>query len=434
MLDRLSIHLARRVDAAGLVVFRVMFGLLASFTAIRFVAYGWVDTLLVAPDFHFTWIPGMPVANAPVLYGLFAIQALAGFAIAWGRWVRPSLLLWLCSFVYVELIDKTLYLNHYVLFSLVGLTLLVAPMGRLRLRSGEQTVALWVIWLLRIQFGLVYFWAAIAKINGDWLFRAEPLSTWLGARIDTPWVGSLLAHPDTAFCMSWGGLLYDFSIPFLLLYGPTRRLGFSLVLAFHLVVGALFPIGVFPFVMIAGATLFFDPAWPRRFLVKDCAPNIQSAGVLSRGRTMMWTGVVLLLLLFPARHFLWSGNVNWTEQGYRFSWRVLLNEKTGLVDYRVVDPQSGEVWRVLPRTELTPLQHQHMRTQPDMIRDYALHLKRRFTERLGRDVEVYVDSLGPASTVAHLKSLFATISILPSPSRHSGGRVGLCPLSTKARA
>ena len=107
---------------------------------------------------------------------------------------------------------------------------------------------------------------------------------------------------------------------------------------------------------------------------------------------MMWTGVVLLLLLFPARHFLWSGNVNWTEQGYRFSWRVLLNEKTGLVDYRVVDPQSGEVWRVLPRTELTPLQHQHMRTQPDMIRDYALHLKRRFTERLGRDVEVYVDS------------------------------------------
>ena len=392
MLDGLSTRLARPVDAASLVVFRVMFGLLASFTAIRFVAYGWVDTLLVTPDFHFTWIPGMPVASAGVLYGLFGIQALAGLSIAWGRWVRPSIMIWLCSFVYVELIDKALYLNHYVLFSLVGLTLVFASTGRVGLRSGAQTVPTWVIWLLRLQFGLVYFWAAIAKINGDWLFRAEPLSTWLGARIDTPWIGSLLAHPDTAVCMSWGGLLYDFSIPFLLLYRPTRRLGFSLVLAFHLVVGALFPIGVFPFVMIAGATLFFDPAWPRRFLAKDCAPNIQSSGPLSRGRTTMWVGVVLCLVLFPARHFLWSGNVNWTERGYRFSWRVLLNEKTGLVDYRVLEPQSGEVWRVLPRLELTPLQHQHMRTQPDMIRDYALHLKRRFTARLGRDVEVYVDS------------------------------------------
>jgi len=70
----------------------------------------------------------------------------------------------------------------------------------------------------------------------------------------------------------------------------------------------------------------------------------------------------------------------------------LLNEKTGLVNYRVVEPNSGRTWNVSPAEQLTLLQHQQMRTQPDMIRDYALHLKRQREKEIQQTVEVYVDS------------------------------------------
>ena len=99
----------------------------------------------------------------------------------------------------------------------------------------------------------------------------------------------------------------------------------------------------------------------------------------------------LFLLVFPGRHLLYPGAVSWTERGYRLSWRVMLNEKTGLVDYRIVEPATGKVWRAHPAEVLTPLQHQHMRTQPDMIRDYALHLHAEFLKE-GKDTEVYADA------------------------------------------
>ena len=106
----------------------------------------------------------------------------------------------------------------------------------------------------------------------------------------------------------------------------------------------------------------------------------------------LWGVAVLFLTLFPARSLLGDGNVSWTENAYRFSWKVLLNEKTGLVNYRVVDPESQRTWIVSPADELTLNQHQQMRTQPDMIRDYALHLQSTKQKALNRPVEVYVDA------------------------------------------
>ena len=41
-------------------------------------------------------------------------------------------------------------------------------------------------------------------------------------------------------------------------------------------------------------------------------------------------GLVVLFLgiqfLLPLRHLLYPGNVNWTEEGFRFAWRVMLVE------------------------------------------------------------------------------------------------------------
>jgi vitamin K-dependent gamma-carboxylase len=95
-----------------------------------------------------------------------------------------------------------------------------------------------------------------------------------------------------------------------------------------------------------------------------------------------------LQVLVPLRFVLYPGNVNWTEEGFRFAWRVMLIEKSGQVEFEVVNHNPPRRWVVYPRSELTPLQYKMMSTQPDMIHEYALHLAERYRRQGYPDVEV----------------------------------------------
>ena len=238
--DELRAHLGANVDGAGLVAFRVFMGLLWVVAAVRFVAWGWVDELLLRPVWHFAWVDFAVVPPAPVTYGLFAVQVLAGLCVAAGVLYRPAVAAFLLAFGYVELLDVTLYLNHYVLVTILAATMLVCRLHR----TSREPQPAWGLWLLRIEVGLVYVWAGICKLNGDWLLRGEPLHTWLRGRTDLPVVGPWLAMPETAFVMSWGGAAYDLLIPVLLLAARTRPVAYLLVVGFHLVTWWLFPIGI----------------------------------------------------------------------------------------------------------------------------------------------------------------------------------------------
>ncbi len=48
-----------------------------------------------------------------------------------------------------------------------------------------------------------------------------------------------------------------------------------------------------------------------------------------------------LQVLVPLRFALYPGNPNWTEEAFRFAWRVMLIEKSGSVEYRVAT-RDGE--------------------------------------------------------------------------------------------
>ncbi len=366
------------VDARSVQAFRVVFGVLLAVMPVRFAAYGWIESLYVVPEHHFPWVEWAVVPSATALYAMHVVLALAGLSIALGRFYRPALAVYLAVFGYIELLDKTLYLNHYVLVTLLVGTLLVGP-GR----PGVFHIPRWASWLLRLEFGLVWFWAGVCKLNADWLFRAEPLHTWLRARIETPIVGPLLGRWEVALAMSWGGMLFDLSIFFLLCGRRTRRVGLALLLGFHFATGVLFPIGVFPWVMLAGALLFVPPFWG--------VPVNERSQTMAL-RTAVPVGLfVVFLVLFPARHLLEPGWVNWNERGFRFAWRVLLVEKTAQLDYRVHEPATGRSWTVYPARELTELQFAQMRSQPDMILDYAHHVFER-NGAAGRAVEVFARS------------------------------------------
>ena len=429
------------VDGASVAGFRVIFGLIGVLVVARFFAHGWIGPLYVEPDHHFTYLgfgwlrpwPGWGMHAHFMALGVLSLGIAAGY--------RPRLCaaLFCIGFTYVELLDRTTYLNHYYLMSLVSLLLALLPVhrGRVPLRdilkvgfppapgepveprgrpstgSGraenrsngdfEEVLApLWTIWVLRAQIGIVYVFAGIAKLNPDWLLHALPMRIWLYQHGDLPLIGTLLQETWVAYAMSWSGALFDLMIVPALLWRRTKPFAYATLVAFHLATWVLFPqLGVFPWLMIGLSLVFFDPDWPRRVLRFFRLPSRTSAGEAYAGVGNQWRirTILVALALFaaiqlalPLRHFAYPGNVRWNEEGYRFAWRVMLTEKVGFVQYRVHDPETGQSWLVEPDDYLTPLQVERMSFQPDMIRQTAGVIAEDFADRGYRDVVVNADA------------------------------------------
>lgn len=394
------------VNPSSLVAFRVFYGLLGAVGAIRFLVNGWVERFFVEPSFHFhyygfEWIE--PLAPSGMT-AVFLALATLGVFIAAGFLTRVSLALFFGLFTYVELIDVTNYLNHYYLFSLLALWLLVLPVGDhgsvdaivRRRRDPEwsaRPMPAWAAWVLRAQVGAVYMFAAVAKATPDWLMHGQPLGIWLGARAEVPIIGPLLALPGTAIVASWAGFLHDLLVVPALLWKPSRPFAYAGLVCFHVATSALFPIGMFPLIMIASATVFFEPDWAARFLprTESAAPLPRVAPPWRRVGASLVVAFALFQFIWPLRAFAYGGDVLWHEQGMRFSWRVMCREKNGSVSYRLT---TRERTRVVPASRyLSSSQEREMSSQPDLIAQLARHIAAEEVARGGEDVRVYVDAL-----------------------------------------
>ena len=410
-----------RVDAASLAVFRVVFGLVGLLIVARFFAYGWIGELYVEPAHHFTYVGFGWVKPWPGwgMYVHFAALGILALGIAAGYKYRLCALLFFLGFTYVELLDKTAYLNHYYFAALVSLLMVFLPLERslsvdawLKSRATTRvaptgTVPAWALWLLRAQLAAVYVFAGIAKLNADWLLDAQPLRIWLQDHTGLPLIGPMLGEIWVAYAFSWGGAFFDLTIVAWLMWKRSRPVAYAVLVVFHVMTYLLFPeIGVFPWLMMGAALLFFSPDWPRRLAgkFKGTPPQISSGDGNriwgSEDNPRNWAvalavaAVALYLaaqILLPLRHYAYPGNVRWNEEGYRFAWRVLLTEKVGMVEYRVHDPATGQRWRAWPEDYLTPLQAERMATQPDMILETAHIIARDFAGRGYPSVQVFAD-------------------------------------------
>ncbi len=368
-LRRLRGRATAHVDAASLVAFRFALGALLVAAVVRHWVKGSIHDAFVVPT-HFFPYDGLsfvrPLPGAG-MYVVYAAIALAGICLSIGWRSRTSAGLAAILFTYAHACDKTNYLNHYYLVSLLLALAAVLPLG-----SGHATLPRWMLWLVRFQIGVVYFYGGVGKLGSDWLLRGMPLQIWLAGNGDFPLFGPLLRRPETAYAMSWTGAVFDLSVPFLLSSRRTRPYAYVLVVAFHVMTARLFQIGMFPWVMIALTLVFFGPSWPRRFV----PARFLEARALSPIPTPRWAFSVaatwvVFQLLYPLRSHLYGRDVLWSEDGYRFSWRVMLIEKAGSAELTAVDPITGARREVRARDYLTPLQVKMMSTQPDMIHAFA---------------------------------------------------------------
>ncbi len=402
-------YISKRVSTAPLAVFRLFFGVLMCLSIIRFWYYGWIEKLYITPKFFFSyygfeWIK--PLGN--YTYFLFLICGLSALMVAIGYKYRLAIIAFSLSFTYIELMDKTTYLNHYYFVSVLSFLLIFLPanatfsLDSYKRNFEYNSIPKWCIDSIKLLLGIVYFYAGLAKLNSDWLLRAQPLKIWLPSKYDLPLIGNNLMQQNWFhFAMSWSGAIYDLFIPFLLLFKRTRTIAFVLVVVFHVFTRILFPIGMFPYIMIIAALIFFDANLHERiiaFLKKKIGRlNYKVDSLKSYNykfkKTWFVVGVFLLFqLIFPWRYLLYPGELFWTEEGYRFSWRVMLMEKAGYSNFKIVNGATKQFFYVDNKDFLTSFQEKQMSFQPDFILEYAHYLGDHFTKDGHQNVEVYVES------------------------------------------
>ncbi|MDQ4141944.1 MAG: HTTM domain-containing protein, partial [Bacteroidota bacterium] len=226
----LEVSLQQPISIAPLVTFRVFFGIMMLASLLRFWRNGWITELYVKPSFFFTyqgfeWVHPLGYTG---MHLLFAGMIVAAILITLGLFYQIACLLFFLAFTYVELIDSTNYLNHYYFISLISFLLIWLPANRyfsldvhFNLQRKITLVPRWAVGTIRLQVGMVYFFAGIAKINPDWLLEALPMKIWLPAKSHLFLIGPLLYKSWVAYLFSWFGAFYDLFIPFFLLNRST---------------------------------------------------------------------------------------------------------------------------------------------------------------------------------------------------------------------
>lgn len=411
--ETISSYLNKESDTAPLALFRILFGLLMLWSIIRFAANGWIEKLYIEPTFFFSyygfeWV--QPLGN--YTYLLFAICGISALLVSIGYKYRFSMVIFFLSFTYIELMDKTTYLNHYYFISILSFLMIFLPAhayysvdARNNEQLRSQKVPAWAIDSVKLLLFIVYFYAGLAKLNSDWLMEAMPLKIWLPSLYSLPLLGDLLQKEWAHYFFSWSGAVYDLTIPFLLLMRRTRAFAFVLVVVFHLLTRMFFPIGMFPYIMIVSTIIFFDPSLHHTILDKisrltripktlfDNGKSYRYSNPAFKKATLSVLGLFFAIqLLFPFRHVLYPGELFWTEEGFRFSWRVMLMEKAGYANFKIVDPDTGTRFYVDNSEFLTRFQEKQMSFQPDFILEYAHHLENHYKEQGIRDPEIYIES------------------------------------------
>ncbi|MFP6644680.1 MAG: HTTM domain-containing protein [Candidatus Latescibacterota bacterium] len=419
-------RLSEPVDSSFLAFFRVWFGAVMAVDGLLNLVSGTVEHVWARPTFHFSypgfaWVIAVP---RPWMHVVFAATVVLGVLVALGLCYRVSAILLAVGFTYTFLVERAAFQNHFYLLCLLSGLMAILPAHHrwsLDVRRGAVDERLWApswtLWLLRLQIGVVYFFGGLAKLDPDWL-TSGPVSGWIAGRFEGTWIAAPAILGGLTYLINWGGLGFDLLVVPGLLWARTRIFAFASALLFHLSNAFIFTIGVFPWFMIGATVLFFSPQMPVRLLRRltgKAAPARPSRGATAHnlGRGSRWGTVLLgtycgVQLLLPVRPWLYPGDASWTEEGHRFSWRMMLREK------RVLPPASrlerdlpewfprghhfaartggGRItWPVRPERYLEPWQVDIMLRHPDLIRQFCRGVAHDIAAQGVDDVEVYVN-------------------------------------------
>ena len=396
MLNRL---LFTKVDNSQLLIFRVFLGILFALESYGAIATGWVKETLINPKFTFSfigfdWLHPLP-GNG--MYFYFFIMGTLGLFIAFGFKYRFSIITFTVMWFAVYLMQKASYNNHYYLLALISFFMCFFPANRdysidARRNSSIQSNSMYsyVKWIIILQLFLVYTYASIAKLYGDWLDFGI-IEILMKNKITYPLIGSVLQEPWVHKTIAITGVVFDALIIPALLWKPTRKVAFITSIFFHLTNSIVFQIGIFPYLALAFTVFFFEADTIRSIFFKKKEtfknPIIQ---IPSYKKLLVFGGGIyfFIQLLLPIRHHFIKDNVLWTEEGHRLSWRMMLRSRTGKIQFKVVINKNDASHIVELDQYLTKKQMRKIAAYPDFIWQFAQILKQEYAAN-GEDISVY---------------------------------------------
>lgn len=392
--------LFQRIDNSPLLIFRIFFGILISLESFGAIATGWVKRNLIDPQYHFPfidfeWLRPLPGTG---MYFYFIAMGILGIFIAIGFKYRLSIITFTLLWIATYLMQKTAYNNHYYLLILISFLMCFLPAHKSRsfdvkLNSKLETNSMYsyVKWAIALQLFIVYTYASIAKMYGDWL-DFSMIKVLMHPRKDYYLVGELLQQPWLHKIIGTAGIFFDLLIIPALLWRPTRKFAFILSIFFHLFNSIVFQIGIFPYLALAFSVFFFDPEIIRAIFFKQKKPVTSTPVSLPPYKNYLLVGSAIYFIIqlaLPLRHYVIKDDVLWTEEGHRMSWRMMLRSRTGKGNFRVIDNNSKEVYNIKHKDYLTPAQQRKVFAYPDFAWQFAQFLKTEF-KKDNKNVSVFL--------------------------------------------
>jgi hypothetical protein len=120
-----------------------------------------------------TGFSGLNLLGTTPIYFLSLLDSFALFVGYKYKWAIAAFFL---SY-YIELLDKTTYLNHYYFITIISLVLLFFTSkllffsGCFKDEKSDLKGPRWNIDILKLLLAIVYFYAGLAKLNSDWLLE-----------------------------------------------------------------------------------------------------------------------------------------------------------------------------------------------------------------------------------------------------------------------
>ncbi|WP_422349936.1 HTTM domain-containing protein [Flagellimonas sp.] len=429
--------LFKKIDNAQLIVFRVFYGLLVSAECYGAIATGWVRRTLVEPKFTFSfigfeWLQPLPGSG---MYIYFAIMGTLGVLITLGYRYRFSAFAFAILWTGVYLMQKTSYNNHYYLLMLLSYIMAFFPANRDFSLDAKQNPSIrsttmhnWIRWAIILQLFIVYTYASVAKLYGDWL-DFSIIEILMKSKADYYLIGDLLQQKWVHKIVAFFGIFYDLLVVPALLWKPTRKAAFAFSIFFHLFNSIVFQIGIFPYLSLAFIVFFFPPETIRNIFLKRKSVETNNTPAIPKNRNLIVSVLsiyFIVQLLLPLRHYTFQDDVLWTEEGHRLSWRMMLRSRAGSIRVKAVNKETGKIEVIKLGDHLTKKQRRKVSCYPDFTWQFAQYLKKEYAKK-GEDIQVFVENKVKVNQGKFHEFIDPEVDLASVPWKHFGHNEWILP-------
>ena len=394
--------LFQEIDNSPLIIFRMLFGFLLFVESWGAILTGWVKTNLISPKVFFSfigfeWLHPLPGYG---MYFYFICMGALGLLVMIGYRYRLSLLCFTILWTAQYLMQKTEYNNHYYFLTLISFLMLFLPANayysidvKRNKNIKSLTMPQWCSFVLILQVSILYIYASIAKLYPDWLDGTFTRLLY-SHKTDFPFIGKFFTEKWFYISIAYLGILFDGLIVPMMLWKKTRTLALIASLIFHLSNSFILKVGIFPYFALSFIVFFYPPDTIRRiFFKKRPALSLKTYNYTNKNQTYILLVIIyfIIQLLLPIRHYFIKGDVFWTEEGHRLSWRMMLRQRNGSTYFTIIDKKTKEILTFNMHDLFTEKQIHRIDCYPDFIWQAAQYIKQDFKQK-NKEIEIYANT------------------------------------------